>query len=403
MKVLLSAFSCRPGGGSELLVGWRTLLSVAQRHDVWLLTNDHYLPQVASALARRPEVRVRLVAVGVGFDEDVINPRGQLAFHRRYDRWQRHAGRRAAALDRDVHFDLVHHATLAACWTRPGAALPGRPFVWGPVGGALAAPRSLLTGLGARGLLGDAGRMGIRSIATSLVARPRTPVAGTVVLVQNSAAAARLRGRGVVETVSNAWCVEPLDATLTRINSLRNRRIVTVGRLVPWKGASMAVRVLAELADREVELVLYGAGRDERRIRQLAVRLGVESRLVLAGAIPREALLTEIAMAGVLLHPALHEESGLAVAEALSLGTPVVCLDHGGPAVLTRSWLESPSATIVPAGVGGTVHRMARAVDAFLDAPPAIPAASHRPAVDYGACIERAYQVAVADRSGAVQ
>ena len=47
--------------------------------------------------------------------------------------------------------------------------------------------------------------------------------------------------------------------------------------------------------------------------------------------VPRERLLPEIARAGALVHPSLHDDAPLSVAEALSLGTPVICLDHGSP------------------------------------------------------------------------
>jgi glycosyltransferase involved in cell wall biosynthesis len=39
----------------------------------------------------------------------------------------------------------------------------------------------------------------------------------------------------------------------------------------------------------------------------------------------------------VLLFPSLHDESPLTVAEALALGLPVLCLDHGGPPVVARA------------------------------------------------------------------
>jgi glycosyltransferase involved in cell wall biosynthesis len=35
-----------------------------------------------------------------------------------------------------------------------------------------------------------------------------------------------------------------------------------------------------------------------------------------------------------LLFPSMHDAGGWAVAEALSLGCPVICLDRGGPAVV---------------------------------------------------------------------
>ena len=38
MRVLLSAYACEPGKGSEAGVGWNSLRQVARYHDVWVLT-----------------------------------------------------------------------------------------------------------------------------------------------------------------------------------------------------------------------------------------------------------------------------------------------------------------------------------------------------------------------------
>jgi len=37
MRVLLSAFACAPGEGSEPGVGWEWSQRIAQRHEVWVL------------------------------------------------------------------------------------------------------------------------------------------------------------------------------------------------------------------------------------------------------------------------------------------------------------------------------------------------------------------------------
>ena len=49
--------------------------------------------------------------------------------------------------------------------------------------------------------------------------------------------------------------------------------------------------------------------------------------------------------------------------EALSLGTPLVALAHGGPAQSAALWTESPAALVSPAGVEATSARLARAID----------------------------------------
>jgi glycosyltransferase involved in cell wall biosynthesis len=80
-----------------------------------------------------------------------------------------------------------------------------------------------------------------------------------------------------------------------------------------------------------------------------------------------------------LLHPSLHEEGGTAVAEALVMGTPVICLRHGGPKELLDQWPTSPSAAIEPGWPDATARAFAAAIDRFLADPPPMPARPNRP------------------------
>jgi glycosyltransferase involved in cell wall biosynthesis len=126
-------------------------------------------------------------------------------------------------------------------------------------------------------------------------------------------------------------------------------------------------------------------------MRALAGRLGVEKKVRFEGPVARQDLLDRLATSGALLHVALHEEAGLAVAEALALGTPVVCLDHGGPAELVRRWASSPSIAVPPTDRGTTERRLAEAVDRFLSDPPPIPVQSLASAPGFGEELLRAY------------
>ena len=97
------------------------MLAAASLHDVWVLTNTDTIPAVRQALQGRPEAnRIHLEGVDFGVDAEGIALLSIPGFHYYYDRWQRRAAARAVELDRVVDFDIVHHVTLAAYWTRTG-------------------------------------------------------------------------------------------------------------------------------------------------------------------------------------------------------------------------------------------------------------------------------------------
>jgi glycosyltransferase involved in cell wall biosynthesis len=391
VKLLLSAYACDPDEGSEAEVGFQALMAAARRHMVWVLTQRRMAERLSRYLLGHPAAeRIHLEAIDPP-DPGRRDGVWQLALTNwRHDQWQRAAAVRALELDRRIDFDLVHHVTLAAYWMRAGVAAVPKPVIWGPVGGGVEPPWRLLGELGPRGLMESAVRSSVRRIAGPLLST-RVARTAAVVFTQNEATARRVRSRADVVVLPNGISV---DVRAIPATGRRTSEIALVGRLAPWKGGRLAVRTLRHISDRDAILRIYGKGDEHGRILEAARRWGLQDRVRLEGRIPRNELLARIARAGVLLHPSLHEESPVAVAEALSMGTPVVCLDHGGLAELVRQWPESPSAAVPPAFPDATARALAGAVDRFLAEPPPVPAVPIRPKESFGERLLEAYEYA---------
>ena len=362
MRVLLSAFSCEPGKGSEPEVGLQTLLAAAAHHEVWVLTSDTGAPALRRFLEAHelgPRIHLEPIPFGIGLDDGLH----LLTFHRHYDRWQRRASERALELERHIGFDVVHHATMSTIWTRVGVAAVRKPLVWGPVGGGVEPPLGLLSELGLRGLLDDMLRVSSRRLLARLPAMRRAPRTAAVVFAQNRETARRLHAAGKVAVLPNATVVE-LGAI--RPAGDRTQDVALVGRIVGWKGGHLALRALRHVTHPDAILRVYGEGPDRARLQRAARRWNLADRIQFEGWVPRSTLLAHIARAGVLVHPSFHDDAPLSVAEALSLGTPVVCLKHGGPAEVVTRWPTSPSRLIVPRGAEATARQIAEAIDEFL-------------------------------------
>ena len=230
--------------------------------------------------------------------------------------------------------------------------------------------------------------------------RPVDPGHGAsaaVCLAQNASTARRL-GRPDVTVLPNALTVE-----LPQLGPAepRGTDIAFVGRLVPWKGGPLAVRGTASRAAPRAVLRVFGDGPTATASCAAAERWGLRDRVDLVGSPSPRRAAGRLRRCGALLHPALHEEAGLSVAEALGLGVPVVGLDHGGPAELV-SWWPSDRSRLVPlGGPDATARRLAAAVDAFLDEAPTPPAEPVPPVASFESLLLDAYDRAV-DRTGRV-
>jgi glycosyltransferase involved in cell wall biosynthesis len=366
----MSALECEPGKGSELEVGFRAMLAAAHRHEVWVLTNADTIPVLAAATAESEAApSIHLEGIEFGLDEQAFGRLTAASFQWHYDRWQRRAAARALELERQVNFDVVHHVTLASYWTRAAAAVVNKPLVWGPVGGGVEVPWQLTPELGWRGLGEDLARMIIRRTLGRFGPARRTQRRAGVIFAQNKATADRLKTCDDVVILSNAIAVN-LDNV--RPSSPRTKDIYLVGRLVPWKAPILAVRAMRSVKDADCTLHICGEGPERWRIEKAARRWGVRDRVSFDGWLSRDVLLERLASAGALIHPSLHEEAGLCVAEALTMGTPVVCLNWGGPPVVLKEWPDTRAVAVEPADAPSTARAMAAAIDDFLADPPEV-------------------------------
>ena len=147
---------------------------------------------------------------------------------------------------------------------------------------------------------------------------------------------AMLRGREleIIPSVVDLTRFRPgLDpAALRRRLGLEGRRVVAfTGRLVPHKGVDVLLQALRELPD-DVALVIVGAGPRLYDLLGLARRLGLEERVRFCSGVTDEELPTYLALASVFAFPSQNrlEGFGLAVAEAMASGLPVVVSDVPG-------------------------------------------------------------------------
>lgn len=331
MRILISAYACTPGDGSEPGAGWGLVRAAAAAHDVTLLTQAKNARPVIAALAA--EQLGPVVLLSVEGPDRLRRFRGRIGLgHIHYLAWQYRAWKVARRLQREV--DVVHHATYANDWL-PCAlhCLSGVPVVWGPVGGTAPIAWQLVRYLSPRGFALELARE-----ALSRLARQLTIVfvrrSGALVVAANREVASRFAKHASAVVVEPHVALPPAPTASSRRDAIGDvHQAIFAARLVSWKGPYLALEALTR-APTTWCLDFYGDGPERQGIRRRVDQLGLGDRVRLLGQRPREDLWAALAAADVLLFPSLHDTSGHVVAEAVRVGCPVVCLDVGGPPVL---------------------------------------------------------------------
>ena len=113
--------------------------------------------------------------------------------------------------------------------------------------------------------------------------------------------------------------------------------LFAVSRLAPLKRMSLIVEALAEPAARHVRLVLAGEGEERAALEALVAKLGLGTRVRLAGRLDEASLVDHLARCRGVVFVPFDEDYGFVTAEAFASGKPVVTTrDSGGPAELVR-------------------------------------------------------------------
>ena len=153
------------------------------------------------------------------------------------------------------------------------------------------------------------------------------------------------------------------DKILSRppiVHEGENNRFVVNGRLMPHKGADLAIRAVAR-TKRPITLDIFGKGPEEARLRELIASLGLEERVHMRGWLPsHDDLLNEMTRYRAFVFPSMAEANGIVVQEALAMGLPVICLDWGGPAMLTS---DETAARIEPRSEEYIIAQLAEQMD----------------------------------------
>ncbi|NIM50299.1 MAG: glycosyltransferase [Gemmatimonadales bacterium] len=178
------------------------------------------------------------------------------------------------------------------------------------------------------------------------------------------------RAAAIVGLDPQSIVVQPMPADLVQLSrtSVGGGGIVTVGRLVGQKRIDVVLEALARLRrqGRELCLTIIGDGPLREPLKEHAERLGIANATRFLGQVEPSGLSDAIGDADVFVFPAVGEGLGLAAAEALILGIPVVATRGGGGVV-----------DIVPAtGAGrivaeGEPGQMAQAIAEVLNDPEA--------------------------------
>jgi len=106
--------------------------------------------------------------------------------------------------------------------------------------------------------------------------------------------------------------------------------VVSVGRLVGWKGVRVVIEALAGLPE-NIRYLVVGSGPELENLKAQVQQLGLGDRVHFAGRVANAELPQLLSQCDLYVQPSVGEEAfGISVVEAMACGLPVLASDNGG-------------------------------------------------------------------------
>jgi glycosyltransferase involved in cell wall biosynthesis len=366
MRILLSAYACRPNAGSEPGVGWNWATHLAARGiEVHVLVAKRNQEPVEAGLRLNPVPNLHFTFVSVPYQWAKKNE----AMH--YALWQIAALKAAKELCSKFQFQLAHHVTYASVHMPSQLWRLGIPVVFGPVGGGQTAPASMLQYFGPQ-----KSRELVRSSVTK--ALRLSPFHAhwlrkmSCILAANTDTLRLVRALGCKNASLMCDTAIPADyfAEAPRKFAAKggSLRLLWVGRMLTRKALPLALDAL-QAVNADTTLTIAGDGLPPETFHQMIRDRNLQQRVFWKGSrLTFHELRTAYAEHDAMLFTSLRDSFGSQVLEAMAMGLSIITLDlHGA-----RDHV--PSGASIKVQVGNpeqTVRNLAGAIEQYDSFPAA--------------------------------
>ena len=374
MKVLLSAYSCKPNYGSEEGNGWNWAWHLAELgHEVWVLTLVENKEAIEEELASQPISNLHFVYVAIpqAIKRFVKVPIGDFSWQTEYLGWQQRVGKIAKRLDEEHEFDIVHHVTWATITAGSRLWRLDKPFIFGPVGGGQVAPPLFKKYFSSKEWRKEAIRTLIfKSLAKFNPFSRQTVSRADLVLATNCDTydlAWQLGASRVELFPVGGIAKDYIPQQLTVRTAAKELRLLWVGSPIARKGCSLAVESLSKVSSSiPWKLTIVGYSNANRDLITEIEKLNLENQIDCIGRISWSELKQKYLQHDAFLFTSLQNSFGAQLLEAMACGLPIITLNHQGAGdfVPDRAGIKVPVTEPTE-----TVHALSQAIKYMYNHP----------------------------------
>lgn len=339
LKILIVAAAAHPEKGSEPGAGWGWIETLAKYHDLWVIVGEREGNREAidKRFKEIPDLKEHLFIYYLPRPDGPFLERiWPLLYYRYYRQWHQQTYQLALKLHEQIGFDLAHQLKMAG-YREPGYLWRlNLPFVWGPTGGTYNVPLRFVSILGLRQTIYHLGKTIINNLQLHYHKRVKAALkrADGFVTSTSDTRDAFMRVHGKESVVISDTGPPIKNAPSPRIHTYkgdRPLRLVWSGIHLSRKALPLVLKALSIMPKNlEWHLDILGYGAMTKKWKRLSLQLEIDEQCKWHGWLKRDKAIEIMSSADIFVFPSLHEGMPTVVIEALSMGLPVICLDHCG-------------------------------------------------------------------------
>ena len=344
MKILINAYACSPGMGSEPGMAWNWVSNLAKFCELHIITEGEFREKIESVvptLEQGGNMHFYYNPVSEEIRKMCWN-QGDWRFYKYYREWQWKTYLMAKDICSKEQIDILHQLNMIG-FREPGylwklSKENGVPFVWGPIGGLKQFPLAYLQGADLKMKLFNRLKNFLNIWQLKHEKRVDEALKTAKVLVSSIPDSYRAlkRYKGMESIIiPETGCFLSDDVSMDRFDD-QEFHVMWVGKFDFRKQLPLALKAIAIANNPNVVLDIYGGGSDVQiaSAKKLVDSIGINEKVVWHGNQPNDVVNNAMRNAQLFFFTSISEDTSTVVLEAVSNHLPVLCFDACGMAAV---------------------------------------------------------------------
>lgn len=337
IKILINAYACSPGMGSEPGMAWNWVSNLAKFCELHIITEGEFrktIEAVVPTLEQGKNMHFYYNPVSEEIRKMCWN-QGDWRFYKYYREWQWKTYLMAKDICSKEQIDILHQLNMIG-FREPGylwqlSKENGVPFVWGPVDAKDKFPVAYLDGAGLKTKL----FMRLKNFLTGIQLRysKRVLLAARQSSVIFSASSNSQRSfkkyMNIDSPLLNETGCYVQDHPIVDKTDKETFDVLWVGKMDFRKQLALALQTVAKSENNKLRLHIMGGG-DAESYQSLAKSYGIADKCIWHGAVSHDEVQDIMQKSDIFLFTSVAEGTPHVVLEAISNNLPVVCFDTCG-------------------------------------------------------------------------